>query len=129
MWTRRSSRAPWPPPDAARPAPPPHPGGGGRPGDAGGRPGACGRAGRPERRAVRLMQRSTPQSIRRRAEELDEGEAAVLSASLAAAIASLGAVVWYMASHREPVGPGHVALALVTIGLSWVFVHLLFAVR
>ena len=52
-----------------------------------------------------LMQRSTPQSIRRRAEQLDEGEAAVLSASLAAAIASLGAVVWYMASHREPVGP------------------------
>jgi len=76
-----------------------------------------------------LMQRSTPQSIRRRAEELDEGEAAVLSASLAAAIASLGAVVWYMASHQGPAGPGHVALALVTIGLSWVFVHLLFAVR
>ncbi len=76
-----------------------------------------------------LMQRATPQSIRRRAEELDEGETAVLSASLAAAIASIGTVVWYLASAEGKPGPGQITLALLTIGLSWVFVHHLFAVR
>ncbi|MDB5373789.1 MAG: hypothetical protein JWP04_2431 [Belnapia sp.] len=76
-----------------------------------------------------LMQRSTPDSIRRRAEELDEGEAAVLAGSLAAAIASVGAVFWYLASAEGPATPRQVVLALATIALSWAFVHMLFATR
>lgn len=76
-----------------------------------------------------LMLHATPESIRRRAEELDEGEAAVLGATLAAAIASVGAVFWYLASGEGPATPRQVVLALATIGLSWVFVHMLFAVR
>ncbi len=75
------------------------------------------------------MQRATPDLIRRRAEALDEGEAAILAATLVAAIASLGAVFWYLASGEGPTTPRQVVLALVTIGLSWLFVHMLFAVR
>jgi uncharacterized membrane protein len=77
----------------------------------------------------RLMQHSTPESVRRRAEQLDEGEGAVLAGSLAAAIASLGPVIWFLKSGRGAPGPGEVALALAAVGLSWVFVHILFAVR
>lgn len=76
-----------------------------------------------------LMQRATPESIRRRAAALDEGEAAVLAGSLAAAIASVGAVFWYLASAEGPATPRQVLLALATIALSWAFVHMLFAVR
>ncbi|MBL6454186.1 DUF1345 domain-containing protein [Belnapia sp. T6] len=76
-----------------------------------------------------LMRRATPQSIRRRAEQLDEGETGVLFASLAAAIASLGAVLWYLDAAEGKPGGEQVALALLTIALSWGFVHHLFAVR
>ena len=78
---------------------------------------------------LRLMHRSSPEEMRRRAEQLDEGEAAILVASLAAAIAAMAAVAWYLASRNGPVQPAEVALALLSIGLSWAFVHLLFAVR
>jgi uncharacterized membrane protein len=76
-----------------------------------------------------LMQRSSPESIRRRAETLDDGEAAVLFASLAAAIASIGAVAWHLAAHEGPMAPAQVAVGLFVIALSWTFVHMLFAVR
>jgi uncharacterized membrane protein len=76
-----------------------------------------------------LMHRQTPAQMKRRAEALDEGEAAVLAASLAAAIAALAAVGWYLASRDGPAQPGEVVLSLLTIALSWLFVHLLFAVR
>jgi uncharacterized membrane protein len=76
-----------------------------------------------------LMQRSTPESIRRRAAALDDGEAAVLFASLGAAIASVGAVAWHLTAYEGPAAPGQVATGLFVIALSWVFVHLLFAVR
>lgn len=76
-----------------------------------------------------LMRRATPESIRRRAEALDEGEAAVLGASLTASIAALGAVVWTLAAARGAPGHGQTELAVAAIALSWGFVHLLFAVR
>jgi uncharacterized membrane protein len=76
-----------------------------------------------------IMQRSSPESIRRRAETLDDGEAAVLFASLGAALASLGAVAWHLAAHEGPAAPAQVAVGLFVIALSWAFVHLLFAVR
>lgn len=78
---------------------------------------------------LRIMQHATPVQMRRRAELLDEGEGAILAASLAAAIAAIAAVAWFLASKSGPMGPGEVGLALLTIALSWVFVHLLFAVR
>ena len=78
---------------------------------------------------LRYMQRATPVQMRRRAEILDEGEGAILAASLASAIAAIAAVAWFLASETGPMGAPEVALALISIGLSWVFVHLLFAVR
>ncbi|RYJ03455.1 MAG: DUF1345 domain-containing protein, partial [Acetobacteraceae bacterium] len=58
-----------------------------------------------------------------------EAMAAARVAASTAAIASLGAVFWYLASGEGPATPRQVVLALVTIALSWVFVHMLFAVR
>jgi len=78
---------------------------------------------------LRIMQRATPVQMRRRAEALDEGEGAILAASLASAIAAIAAVAWFLASKSGPMAGAEVALALLSIALSWVFVHLLFAVR
>jgi uncharacterized membrane protein len=78
---------------------------------------------------LRSMQRATPVQMRLRAEALDEGEGAILAASLASAIAAIAAVAWFLASKPGPMGAAEVTLALLSIALSWVFVHLLFAVR
>ncbi|RAI59446.1 DUF1345 domain-containing protein [Roseicella frigidaeris] len=78
---------------------------------------------------MRAMHRATPAQIRRRAELLDDGEAAVLAASLLASVAALGAVGWFLASRSGAMAAPEIALALLTILLSWLFVHLLFAVR
>ena len=78
---------------------------------------------------LRFMHRATPAQMRRRAALLDEGEGAILTASLAAAIAAIAAVAWFLASKSGRMGAPEVALALLSIALSWVFVHLLFAVR
>lgn len=75
------------------------------------------------------MMRASPESIRRRAEQLDEGEAAVLGGSLLAAIASLGGVVWYLVLRGGAARGAEVALAITTIAISWLFVQTLFAVR
>jgi len=77
----------------------------------------------------RRMRQASPVEIRERAELLDEGEGAVLAASLGAALASLGAVGWSLIASPGPADAGAVAMALITIVLSWSFVHLLFAVR
>jgi uncharacterized membrane protein len=75
------------------------------------------------------MRRATPAQIKRRAELVDEGEGAVLVASLASALASLGAVGWSIAAHRGAGTSMGIGLPLATIFLSWSFVHLLFTVR
>ncbi|HEY4252424.1 MAG TPA: DUF1345 domain-containing protein [Roseomonas sp.] len=71
---------------------------------------------------------AAPAFARRRAELLDEGETAVLLTSLGAATASLVAVFWHLAS-ADHGGALHVALGVFAIGLSWGYVHLLFAIR
>ena len=78
--------------------------------------------------SLRTLARATPEALRRRAELLKEGKWAVLAASVAAAIASLGAVVVDLAAARgSPGATGSAALAAVTLLLSWTFVHVLFA--
>lgn len=75
------------------------------------------------------LARATPAQIRERAEALDEGEAAILATSLAAAIAAMGGVIAYLGlESRAPKAP-HVLLASVTLLVSWSFVHILFAVH
>lgn len=72
----------------------------------------------------------SPEVARRRAAELDEGRNAVLGATLAATLVSLGAVVADLAHARgSPAAPWSAALAVATVGLSWTFVHVLFAHR
>jgi uncharacterized membrane protein len=76
-----------------------------------------------------VMLRATPDSMRRRAELLDESEGEILTASVAAAIASLAAVTWFVILRAKDATAWEVALSLATIVLSWGFTHLMFAVR
>ncbi len=69
----------------------------------------------------------SPAAMAARAAQLDEGRWAILAATLAAALASLAAVMWVIAAAPSPVPTGTVALALASILLSWSFVHVLFA--
>jgi uncharacterized membrane protein len=78
--------------------------------------------------SLHTLARATPEDLRRRAELLEEGKWSVLVASVAAAIASLGAVVVDLAAVRgSPGATGAAALAAVTVLLSWTFVQVLFA--
>jgi uncharacterized membrane protein len=77
---------------------------------------------------LRVLVRATPEALQHRATLLEEGKWAVLTASLAAAIASLGAVGVDLAVARGATGASSsAALAALTLLLSWAFVHVLFA--
>lgn len=73
--------------------------------------------------AVKIIRTRSADAIRRRAAALDEAGPAVLPLALLAAVASVGVVVGEAAQG----GGGPAVLALVTVGLSWLFVHVIFA--
>jgi uncharacterized membrane protein len=80
-----------------------------------------------------LIAHSPIDEIRRRAAIEDEGRIGILFLTVAAAIASLGAIVVELGSdptlgsgRQQPV---HLSLAMVTILLSWAFIHTIFAVH
>jgi uncharacterized membrane protein len=80
--------------------------------------------------ALRMMAVSQIRHIRLRAKLQDEGQFTILALTAAAALASLGAIVVLLgttgaAGHQ----PGHLALAIVTILLSWFFTHTMFALH
>jgi uncharacterized membrane protein len=80
----------------------------------------------------RLMARSRIGHIRRRARIEDEGRNTILALSAASALASLGAIVVELGSSSVSGGgrpPAKLALAMVTIGLSWAFTHTIFALH
>lgn len=78
--------------------------------------------------ALRTLVLATPETLRRRAEVLEDGKWAALAACVAAAVASIGAVVVDMAAARASLGPvASGALTAATLVLSWTFVHVLFA--
>jgi uncharacterized membrane protein len=69
-------------------------------------------------------------SIRRRASEEDEGAFAILILSIIATAASLAAIVGELGASKQAQGIDalpHVALAAITILLSWSFVHVIFS--
>ena len=74
--------------------------------------------------------RADAHQIRRRAATQDEGAIVILVLTVATAVASLLAILALLgtsatgAPQRRPID---LALALVTIGLSWVFIHTIFA--
>ncbi len=77
---------------------------------------------------LRALARAPPETLRRRAALLEEGKWAVLTASLAAAVASLVAIVVDLAAARgSPGATGSAALGALTLLVSWAFVHVLFA--
>ncbi len=78
-----------------------------------------------------LMAGSDVHDMRRRAAEQDEGRFAMLVLTIAAAIASLGAIFVELAvpTNGGARQPFQLALAAGTIVLSWAFIHTIFALH
>lgn len=78
---------------------------------------------------VALVVRAGVSRLRQRAAEEDEGAAAVMALAALSALASLGAIFAELAAAkgRPDAFALHVALAAVTIALSWLFTHTIFA--
>jgi len=75
----------------------------------------------------RLMAKCDINRIKRRAAHQDEGRITILVLVVASALASLLAILAELgAAHRQPL---HLALAAVTILLSWAFTHTIFAIH
>lgn len=81
--------------------------------------------------AIRLSGGKTTSDIRARAAALDQAGFAILPLALVAALASIAVVIGEairVASDGGSTG-GAAVLALVTVALSWTFVHLIFALH
>jgi uncharacterized membrane protein len=79
-----------------------------------------------------LMARSGVRHIRLNARVEDEGRNTILALSAASALASLGAIVVELGSSSASAGgrpPAQLALATLTIALSWAFTHTIFALH
>ena len=80
--------------------------------------------------AFRLMSTFDLEAVRRRAAIQDEGGMGLFLLTIAAAVASLAAIVAELgatmsAANRAP----SLVLAVATISLSWIFIHVLFALH
>ena len=68
--------------------------------------------------------------IRARAAREDEGQLTILTLTVAAALASVGAIFAELGSTNGATRrPSHVVLAALTILLSWAFIHAIFALH
>ena len=80
--------------------------------------------------AFEMIANSTIDRIRQRAAREDEGQAAILVLTVIAAMASLAAIFALLSeSARKDRPVQSVVLAVVTILLSWVFIHTIFALH
>jgi uncharacterized membrane protein len=79
--------------------------------------------------AVNAMATCDTARIRRRAALLDEDRVAFLILTAGAALASLGAIVAELGDKETAHAPASLALAVVTIALSWAFTHAIFALH
>ena len=80
--------------------------------------------------AFHMIATSTIDRIRQRAAEEDEGQAAILILTVVAALASLAAIFALLSeSSRKDRPVQSVVLAVVTIVLSWAFIHTIFALH
>jgi len=81
--------------------------------------------------AIHLMAGSDVRHIRRHAAAQDEGQLMILTCTVAAALASLGAIFAELGT--TPVAASrpqsHLVLAVLTILLSWAFIHTIFALH
>jgi uncharacterized membrane protein len=79
-----------------------------------------------------LISQATHQAIRRRAQLLDEGRGMILMLSVLVATASFGAIIDELATVRDLHGAEKywgIALTLLTVITSWLFLHLTFALH
>ena len=79
-----------------------------------------------------MMSQATGASIRARAQREDESDFAILVVSVAAATASLVAIIGQLAVVKDMHGlerGQHIALAVLTIVSAWSFIHLMFALH
>jgi len=79
--------------------------------------------------AFAAMAKADTARIRRRAALLDEDQVMFLVLTAAAALASLGAIVAELGVKETAREPAHLTLAVVTIALSWTFIHTIFALH
>jgi uncharacterized membrane protein len=82
--------------------------------------------------ALVMMARSNIETIRKRAALQDEGQLVILGLATITALISLGGVVVEMAAAKSLKGDGgwqHIALAGITVLLSWTFTHTIFAIH
>src|SRR5258708_6191641 len=77
--------------------------------------------------ALRLMMNCDVNRIKRRAAHQDEGRITILVLVVASALASLLAILAELGGANR--APAHLALAAVTILLSWAFTHTIFAIH
>ena len=79
-----------------------------------------------------MMARASGEDLRRRAQQTDEGRFAILIAGTLAAIISFGAIVAELGVAKDlqtATKAMHIALAAITIALSWFFLHFMFALH
>jgi len=81
--------------------------------------------------AAWMMARASVADIRRHADLQDEGAGLILVLTVAAALASLGAIFMEFAATERlmPHYGLHIALAIATVVLSWMFTHTIFALH
>jgi uncharacterized membrane protein len=79
--------------------------------------------------AFHAMAKADVARIRRRAAMLDEDRVAFLILTAGAALATIGAIVAELGDKETARAPAHLALAVVTIALSWAFTHTIFALH
>jgi uncharacterized membrane protein len=79
--------------------------------------------------AFHAMAQADIARIRRRAAMLDEDRVAFLILTAGAALAIIGAIVAELGDKETARAPAHLALAVVTIVLSWGFTHTIFALH
>jgi uncharacterized membrane protein len=79
--------------------------------------------------AFNAMASADTARIRRRAALLDEDRVAFLVLTATAALASLGAIVAELGDKETAHSPANLALAAITIALSWGFTHTMFALH
>jgi uncharacterized membrane protein len=79
--------------------------------------------------ALQAMANGDTARIRRRAALLDEDRIVFLMLTAGAALASLGAIVAELGNKETAHAPANLALAVVTIALSWAFTHTIFALH
>lgn len=80
---------------------------------------------------VVMILRSDPDRVRRESPLQDEGRVAIPILTVTASMASLAAIVYWMrtASGSGSIQPGILALLFFTTLLSWLFIHMMFALH